>query len=55
MLPISLGQDYDTPTYMEALSGSNIAHMRHSKGQQECSTAVLSLGCIKWNIDDTTS
>ena len=45
-------QDPDTTTYMEALSGKNIFHVRHSEGQQEDSTAVLSLGCIKWNIDD---
>ena len=51
----SLGQDLDTPTYMEALSGRNIARMRRSEGHNEDSTAVLSLGCINWNIDDVTS
>ena len=55
MLSRSLGQDRDNPTYMEALSGRNIDHVRRSKGQQEYSTAVISLGCIKWNIDDVSS
>ena len=50
-----MGQDPGTPTYMEALSGRNILHARRSKGQQEDSTAVLFLGCIKWNIDDVSS
>ena len=50
-----LGQDPDTTTYMEALSGRNIAHVRRSEGQQEDSTEVLSLGCIKLNIDDAES
>ena len=36
---------------MEELSGRNIAHASRSEGQKEDSTAVLSLGCIKWNID----
>ena len=44
MLPISLGQDPDTPTYMEALSGRSIYHVRRSEGQQEDSAEVLSLG-----------
>ena len=55
MLSRYLGKDPDTPTYMEALSGRNIYHMRHFEGQQEYSTAFLSLGCIKWNIDDGSS
>ena len=55
MLSIYLGQGPDTPTYMEALSGRNISHVRRSEGKQEDSTAVLSLGCIKWNIDDVAS
>ena len=54
MIPISLGQDNDTPTYIEALSSINISHVRRSKGQQENSTAVLSLGYIKCNIDDVS-
>ena len=41
--------------YMKALSGRDISHVIHSKGQQEDSTAVLSLGFIKWNIDDFAS
>ena len=55
MLPRSLGKDPDTPTYMEALSGINIAHVRHSERQQEDSTAVIYLGCIKCNIDNVAS
>ena len=55
MLPISLEQDTDTTTYMEVLSGSNIAYVRRSKGQQEDSTSLISLGYIKWNIDDVSS
>ena len=55
MLSRYLGQDPDTTTYMEALSGSNIAYVRRSEGQQEDSTAVLSLFSIKWNIDDVAS
>ena len=51
ILPRSLGLDPDTPSYMKELSGSNISHVRHSKGQKEYSTAVISLGCINWNID----
>ena len=50
-----MGQDPGTPTYMEALSGRNISHVRRSKGQQEDSIAVLSLGCINWNIDYVAS
>ena len=34
MPPIYLGQYPDTPTYMDALSGRNIAHVRRTKGQQ---------------------
>ena len=52
MITRSLVQGSDTPTYMEALSGSNISHMNRSKGHQEDSTTVISLGCINWNIDD---
>ena len=52
MISISLDQDPDTPMYMEALSGRNIAHVRRSEVQQEDSTEVFSLGCIKWNIYD---
>ena len=48
-------QDPYTPTYMDALSGRNIFHVIRSKGQQEYYTAVLSLGFIKWNIDDVES
>ena len=55
MLSRSLEQDPDTPTYTKALPGRNIAHVRRSEGQQEGSTAVLSLGFIKWNIDDVES
>ena len=55
MLPISLVQYPDTPTYIEALSCSNITYMKSSKEQQEYSTAVHSLNCIKWNIDDVSS
>ena len=55
ILSIYLGQDADTPTNMEALSGKNIYHLRRSEGYQEYSTAVLYLGCIKWNIDDVAS
>ena len=50
-----LGQDPDTPAYMEELSGKNISHVRHSKVQQEDSTAVIYFGCIKWNIDDVAT
>ena len=32
-----------------------IAHVRFSEGQYEDFTAVLSMGCIKWNIDDVAS
>ena len=55
MLSRSLGQYPDNPKYMEVLSGRNIYHVRRSEGQQEDSTAVLSLGCIKWTIDDVAS
>ena len=55
MLSISLGQDHDNPTYMEALSGRNIAHVRRYKGKQEYSTAVILLRCIKFNVDDVAS
>ena len=48
-------RDQGTPMYMEALSGSTIAHVKRSKGKQEGSTAVLFLGCITWNIDDVSS
>ena len=44
MLQISLGQDPDTSTYIDAKSGGNIAHMSSSKGKQEYSTAVRYLG-----------
>ena len=40
---------------MEELSGRNIAHASRSEGQNEDSTAGLSLGGIKWNIDDVES
>ena len=36
-----LGQDTYTPTYMEALSGRNIAHARCSKDQKDDSAAVI--------------
>ena len=55
MLPISMEQDHDTPTYIEELSVSNTCCVRRSKGQQEDPTAVLSLGCIMWNIDGVSS
>ena len=55
MLSRFLGQDPDTPMSMEALSGRNISHVIRSEGQQEYSTAVISLGCIKWNIGDVAS
>ena len=55
MLSISVCQDTDNQTYMEALSGRKIVHVRHSEGQQEDFTAVIYLGFIKWNIDDVTS
>ena len=29
--------------------------MRFSEGKYEDSTAILSIGCIKWNIDDVAS
>ena len=29
--------------------------MRYSEGKYKDSTAVLSMGCIKWNIDDVAS
>ena len=32
-----------------------IAHVSLSEGQYEDSTAVLSMGFIKWNIDDAES
>ena len=51
----NLMQDPDTPTHMEALSGRNISHVRRSEGQLVDSTSGLSLGCIKWNIDDVSS
>ena len=44
MLSRYLGQDPDTPTYTEALSGRNISHVRRSGGQKEDSIVVLSLG-----------
>ena len=37
-------QDPETPTYMEALSGRNIAHVRRSEGKRGYYTAVISLG-----------
>ena len=40
---------------MESLSGRNIAHVRRSERQQKYSTAVIYLGCIKWNVDDVAS
>ena len=55
MLSRFLVQDPDTPTYMKALSGINISHVRRSEGQQEDSTAVFSLGCINCNIDNVLS
>ena len=55
MLPRSLGQDPNIPTYMDKISGKNISHVRRSEGQQEDSSAVLSLVCINWNIDDVES
>ena len=50
-----MGQDTDTLTYMEALSGRNISHVRSSEGQREDSTEVLSLVLQKWNIDYVAS
>ena len=50
MLPITQGQDPDTPTYMEALSGSIIYHVGRSEGQQGDSTEVILLGVIKWDF-----
>ena len=47
-----LGYYPDAPMCMDALSGSNITHVKHSKGQHGDSTAVISLVFIKWNIDD---
>ena len=55
MLPRYLGQDPDTPTYMEALSCSNISYVRYYEGQQENSAEVLLLSFINWNIDDVVS
>ena len=55
MLLRYLGWDTNTPTYTEALSGRNSARVRHSKGKQADSTVVLSLVCIKCNIDDVAS
>ena len=55
MVSISLVQNQDAKKYMEALSGRNIAHVRRSEGKRGYSTAVISLGCIKWNIDDVVS
>ena len=55
MIPRSLGQDPDTPTYIYEISGINIPHVRRSERQQEYSTEVISLGFIKWNIDDIES
>ena len=55
ILPRSLGQDTDTKKYTEGISGRRISHVRHSKGKQEDSTVVISLGCIKWNISDVAS
>ena len=44
MLSISLVQNPDNKTYMEALSGRNISHVRRSEGKGGYSTAVISLG-----------
>ena len=33
----------------------SIANVRLSEGQQEHYTSVLSMGCIKWNMDDVAS
>ena len=55
MLSISMGQDPDTPTYMKILKVGNISHVRLSERQKEDSTAVISLGCINWNIYDVAS
>ena len=44
MIPRYLGQDTDTPTYMEVLSVRNIYHVRNSEGQQEDSKEVILLG-----------
>ena len=50
-----LGQDNDTPTYMEVLAGREYYHVMIYEGYQEDSTSVLPMGCIKWNIDDVAS
>ena len=42
-------------TYMEALSGKNISHVVRSEGEQEVYTAVVLLGCIKWNSESVSS
>ena len=55
MLKRYLVQDPKTPTYMDALPGRKISHVRRPKGQNEDSTEVLSLGRIKWNIEDVAS
>ena len=55
MLPRYLGQDLDTPTYIDALSGRNLSCLRRSEGQHGYSKAVLSLLLIKWNVDDFQS
>ena len=36
---------------MEALSFGNISHVIRSTGKQVGYTAVILLGCIKWNSD----
>ena len=51
ILPRSLGLDPDTPSYMKELSGSNIYHVKHSKGKKEYYTAFILLGGINWNIE----
>ena len=55
MLPRPLVKYPDTKTYMEALSGRNIYHVLRSEGQQGNYTAVLSLGCKIFNIDNVAS
>ena len=62
---LHMKQSYDLKIYVPGSCYSNvngehyqvgrISNMRFSEGKYEDSTTDLSMGCIKWNIDDVAS
>ena len=55
ILSRSLGQNYDTPTYMEVLSGREYFPCEDFRKATETSTPVHELCCTKLNIENVES